>query len=208
MMPLQFSCIFGAFALLLMTYTMIFTAIATDATAATHFSEYAQRFVTAEEPRFMLAQSTVDLRPVALSFLEWLAMALGTALTVLTAFSVRFITGKIGLQNSEFEASLNERLDSFIHKAIDYAYTTAVNEVNKPGSGLAEVKVDNWFMSLALSYVNDSAPGIIKKFGLSPQRIEDMIKARLPAYLAGMPIDGGLPAPPIKHELTGVSADA
>lgn len=179
MKHLQFARVFGAFALLLMTYTMLATAISVDA----------------------IAQTTVDVRPAINSGLEWLAMALTTALTVLVGFGVRFITGKIGLQNSEFEASLNARLDDFIHKAIDYAYTTAVNEVNKLGSGLSEVKIDNWFMALALSYVNDSAPGIIKKFGLTPSRIEDMIKARLPAYLASVPADGGLPAPAIKHEI-------
>ena len=174
MKELQFARIFGAFFLIAAMYSMTAIMISADA----------------------LAQSTVDVRPAVTSLLEWVAMALTTALTVLVGFGVRFVTGKIGLQNSELEASLVTRLDDIIHKGIDYAYTTAVNEVNKPGSGLAEVKIDNWFMALALSYVNDSAPGIIAKFGLTPQRIEDMIKARLPAYMANIPVAGGLPTPP------------
>ena len=142
-----------------------------------------------------IAQTAVDLRPGISAGLEWLAMALTTVLTVLGGFAIRFVSSKIGMANSELEHSLVQRLDEIIHKGIDYAYTTALNEVNKPGSGLAAVKFDNWFMSLAASYVNTSAPGIIKNFGLTQSRIEDMIKARLPAYIANIPVSGGLPSP-------------
>lgn len=138
---------------------------------------------------------TVDMRPVAASALEWVATALGTALTVLAGFAVRFVSSKIGVANTELEASLAARLNDIIHRAIDFAYMTALNEVNKPGSGLAAVKFDNWFMSMAASYVNSSAPEIIKKFGLSQARIEELIIARLPAYAASVPVSGGLATP-------------
>lgn len=146
-----------------------------------------------------IAQMTdgVDLRQTAVAGIEWVGMALGTVLTVLGGFAIRFVSSKIGLANSELEKSLADRLNEIINRGIEYAMTTAINEVNKPGSGLAEVKFDNWFMSLAASYVNTSAPGIIKKFGLTQERIEDMIKARMPAYLANVPIAGGLPTPDV-----------
>lgn len=148
------------------------------------------------QPDIAFAQSTVDVRPALNEFLGWLQSALMVATTTLVAFGIRFVTGKIGLQDSELEASLNARLDEIIHKGIDYAYTTAINEVNKPGSGLEAVKIDNFFLSLVLSYVMDSAPEIIAWFGLTPTRIENMIKARLPAYMGNIPIEGGLPSVP------------
>ena len=143
----------------------------------------------------VLAQTVVDMRPAANAFIEWAAGALLTVLTVLGGFGLRFITAKIGLANSEFERSLNDRLNEIIHRGIDYAYTTAQNEVNKPGSGITEVKFDNWFMAMAATYVVRSAPEIIKKFNLTQERIEQLISARMPAYLANVPIAGGLPSP-------------
>ncbi len=148
------------------------------------------------QPDIAFAQSTVDVRPALNEFLSWLQGILMVASTALIGVGIRFVTGKIGLQGSELEASLNARLDEIIHKGIDYAYTTAINEVNKPGSGLEAVKVDNFFLSLVLSYVVDSAPEIIARFGLTPTRIEDMIKARLPAYMGSIPVEGGLPSVP------------
>ena len=141
------------------------------------------------------AQTGVDMRPLATSALEWLAMALTTVLTVLGGFAIRYVGARTGLSNSEFEKSLNDRLDDIIHKAIDSAHMAALNEVNKPGSGLAEVKFDNFFLSMAASYVNRSAPEIIKYFSLTQQRIQEMITARLPAYVASVPVAGGLPTP-------------
>lgn len=149
-------------------------------------------------PAFAQVASGVDLRPALSAGLEWAAMALTTVLTVLGGFAIRFVSSKTGLANSEFERSLVERLDAIIHRGIDFAYTTAVNEVNKPGSGLADVKFDNWFMSLAASYIVRSAPDIIKRFKLDQTRIEEMIKARMPAYLANVPIEGGLPTPEVE----------
>lgn len=139
------------------------------------------------------AQTTVDMRPAVNSLLEYTAAALTTVLSVLGMFGIRFVAARIGMSNSELEASMMARLDMIIHKGIDYAFIAATNEVNKPGSGLAAVKFDNWFMSLAATYVNRGAPEIIKKFGLSQERIQDMIMARLPAYVAQVPVEGGLP---------------
>lgn len=141
------------------------------------------------------AVNTVDMRPAATAALEWVAMALTTVLTVLGGFAIRFVSSKTGLANSELERSLNDRLNEIINRGIDYAYATALNEVNKPGSGLAAVKFDNWFLSLAASYTNRSAKDIIGYFKLDQTRIEAMIKARMPAYLANVPIEGALPTP-------------
>lgn len=139
------------------------------------------------------AQAVVDVRPAATSVLEWVAGILGTVLTVLGSFGIRFISTRIGMANSELEASLATRLNDIIHRGIDYAYTAALNEVNKPGSGLEAVKFDNWFMSIAASYISRSAPEILKKFGITQERLEDMIMSRLPNYAGTIPIAGGLP---------------
>lgn len=154
---------------------------------------FAWSMLTLTHPAY--AQTVVDMRPAASSMLEFVAATLGTVLTVVGGFAIRFMSAKIGLANSQLEQSMNDRLNEIIHRGIDYAYVTALNEVNKPGSGLSTVKFDNYFMALAASYVNTSAPGIIKGFSITQDRIEDMIRARFPAYFANIPVAGGLALP-------------
>lgn len=134
---------------------------------------------------------TVDVRPLAGSTLEWVATTLAGVLTVLAGFGVRFVSSKIGLANSDLEASLNARLNEIIHRGIDAAYMRALSEVNNPSSGLQAVKVDNIFIGWVFDYVSKAAPGILAKFN-AHDRLRDMILARIPNYmpqLAGHPSD-------------------
>jgi hypothetical protein len=142
----------------------------------------------------LASAQTVDIRPAVSSVLEWIAGALLTVLTVLGSLALRFVSSKIGLANSQLEADLANRLNDIIHRGIDYAYLAALNEVNKPGSGLSSVKVDNYFVSLAVAYINRSAPDILNRFKVSPQRLEEMVMARLGSYMPQLPVQGALPA--------------
>lgn len=142
----------------------------------------------------LASAQTVDVRPAVSSVLEWIAGALLTVLTVLGSLALRFVSSKIGLANSQLEADLANRLNDIIHRGIDYAYLAALNEVNKPGSGLSSVKVDNYFVSLAVAYINRSAPDILNRFKVSPQRLEEMVMARLGSYMPQLPVQGALPA--------------
>jgi hypothetical protein len=144
-----------------------------------------------------IAQTTVDLRPAVNSALEWVATALTTVLTVLGGFAIRYVSSKTGLANSTLEASLAARLDDGIHKAIGFALTAAQNEANKPGSGVAEVKFNNWFLSVAASYLNTGFPEIIATLKLTDDRIRQLIMARLQPYMAALPVDGAVATPPI-----------
>jgi len=135
---------------------------------------------------------TVDLRPQASSALEWVATTLGAVLTLLAGFGVRFVSTKIGLANSELEASLNARLNDIIHRGIDAAYMRGLQEVNDPKSGLEAIKVDNIFVGWVIEYVSKAAPGIIARFNLQA-RIKDMILARLPGYVPQL--TNAVPAP-------------
>ncbi|HVQ43866.1 MAG TPA: hypothetical protein VMT30_02780 [Candidatus Saccharimonadia bacterium] len=141
------------------------------------------------------AQTTVDLRSPATEVVTWIAGALGTALTALSAVGIRFVFAKFGLANSQYEQNLNDRLNDIIHKGIDFALATATAEVQKQGSGLEAVKFDNYFMSVAASYIAPRAADILKKFTISQGRLEEMIWARIPAYAQVVPITGGASTP-------------
>jgi hypothetical protein len=158
--------------------------------------------VAAVTPAFA---QTVDMRGPAVDVLTWVAGALGTALTVLASVAVRFVFAKFGLANSQYEQNLNDRLSDIIYKGIDYAYATAVNEVQKPGSGLAEVKFDNYLMSVAASYIAPRAAGILATFKITQEKLEDMIWARIPSYMQTIPVTGGASTPATVKEVNRVT---
>lgn len=153
-----------------------------------------------------LAQTTVDMRPLADSALEWIAALATTVLTVLGSFGIRYVSSATGLANSQLEASLNARLVDGIHAAIGFALTAAQNEVNKPGSTIAAVSFNNWFLSLAASYVNGHFPEIIAQFSLTDDKIKAMIMARLQPYLAAIPVTGAATQPAIVTAATAAIA--
>lgn len=141
---------------------------------------------------------TVDMRGPAIDVLTVVAGFLGTALTALAGVGVRLVMAKFGLANSQYEQNLNDRLNDIIHKGIDFALATAVNEVQKRGSGLEAVKFDNYFMSVAASYIAPRAAGILTKFKVSQEKLEEMIWARIPAYASigvPVPVTGGASTP-------------
>lgn len=160
--------------------------------------------VTAALAEPVVAQ-TVDMRGPAADVLTWVAGVLGTALTVLASVAVRFVMAKFGLANSQYEQNLNDRLNDIIHKGIDFAMATAMNEVQKPGSGLAAVKFDNYFMSVAASYIAPRAAGILAKFNVSQEKLEEMIWARIPAYMNIVPVTGGAATPATVKEVNRVT---
>lgn len=144
---------------------------------------------------------TVDLRQPAVDVLTWLAGVLVTVLTVLASVGIRFVLAKFGLAKSQYEQNLNDRLNDIIHKGIDYALANAINEVNKPGAGLAAVKFDNYFISLVASYVAPRAPEILARFKVTQEKLEDMIWARILPYTNTVPISGGASTPASVREV-------
>lgn len=148
---------------------------------------------------------TVDLRSPAVEVLTWLATLLTTVLIAVATIATRFLFAKFGLTNSQFEQNLNDRLNDIIHKGMDFALANAVNEVQKPGSGLEAVKFDNYFISMAASYVAERAPGILQRFTVSQQKLEEMIWARIPAYMQTVPITGGASKPETARAVEAVT---
>lgn len=145
---------------------------------------------------------TVDMRGPATDVLTVIAGLLGTALTALASVAVRLVFAKFGLANSQYEQNLADRLNDIIHKGIDFALATALNEVQKRGSGLEAVKFDNYFMSVAASYIAPRAAEILTKFKVSQEKLEEMIWARIPAYVNAVPITGGAATPATVKEVS------
>jgi hypothetical protein len=150
------------------------------------------------------AFAQTDLRPVANQLIDWLSVVLLTGGGVVIAFALRWLASKTKMQDNEFEALLAARLNDILHRAIEHAIVAAKNEVNKPGSGLEAVKFDNLLVGIAVNYALKSMPDIIEYFGLTSERIKEMIMARLGGFLDQVPADGGASAP---ETVDGIVAD-
>lgn len=151
---------------------------------------------------------TVDLRSPATEVLTYLGGLLAAMLSALAGVAIKLVMSKIGMQNSALEQNMADRLNDIIYKGIDFAMMTARNEVAKKGSGLEAVKFDNYFMSIAASYIAERAPDILKKFTVTQQKLEEMIWARMPAYIGVVPVTGGAKTPETVRQVNAVTGGA
>jgi 2-phospho-L-lactate guanylyltransferase (CobY/MobA/RfbA family) len=137
-----------------------------------------------------LAQS--DLTPIANQLIDWLSIALMAGGSFVIVSLVRWLAAKTRMQDNEFEALLANRLNDILHRAIEHAVVVAKNEVAKPGSGLKEVKLDNFFLNVALNFAISRMPEIIDYFKLDEESIRQMILARMESFLNVAPAEGAL----------------
>jgi hypothetical protein len=161
-------------------------------------------FIFAAGP--VLAQ-TIDVRPVASTFLETALTALATVFTVVGGIGIRVALSYAGLANSQLERQLNERLDYIVHQGYQLAITAAQNEVQKPGSSLGAVKLDNWILKYVADYAMKMAPGIINRFfKLDRTKLEEFVLARASTHfnisVQGEALSGGLASTQLAKEAT------
>lgn len=140
--------------------------------------------------------AVVDMRPAALSLIEIFGAAALAVANVAGVIFTRWMAAKTGLERSRLEAEYNTRLGDIIHRGIEYTITTMKNEAAKPDSPITQVKFDNQFLGLVASYVAQGAPELIRHFRVSEGRLLELIVARLPAYFADVPVQGGASATP------------
>lgn len=106
----------------------------------------------------------IDLTPI----LEIVLTLLGALLTWV-AYAVRsYIQNKIGL---ELNVLNNKNVDDAIDRGLAYARAQLSDHTT--------IDVRNDLVALALGYVVQGVPRAIETFGLSEQRLEEMILARL-----------------------------
>ena len=118
-----------------------------------------------------------SVTPVANQVIDWLSVALMAGGGVLIAAVLRWLSSKTKLQDNEFEAHLASRLNDILHRAIEHAVVVAKNEVNKPGSSLKDVKLDNFFLNVALNFAIARMPEITSHFKLDEESHRDSNQA-------------------------------
>lgn len=116
---------------------------------------------------------SVDLTPLV----ELLASLLMAGLMAVVTFMVKYLKRRIGLADGEMDAQVRAYLETAIHNGLRYAIGKAVpNTVTVDGRN-AEIIAD------AANYVTKAVPDALSRFDLTPDRLEQMLSARLTTHL-------------------------
>ncbi|MEJ2124314.1 MAG: hypothetical protein P8Y47_05745 [Alphaproteobacteria bacterium] len=147
---------------------------------------------------FALAQSAsapatggVDFSPLALQVIALVGFALTAIVGVLARSAVRWLASKARINDSEAERLLADRVSDILAKSVDYAESWAKAQVADPNSPMRHVQIDNFFVEQAVRYALNSMPDLIKQFGITEARLEDMVRARLAPLMGDPEADSG-----------------
>lgn len=142
------------------------------------FAAIAVIFLIEASPAFAL-----DLSPLAVQAIDIVQLAAVTLGGVLVTFAVRWLSAATGVNNAQLEALLVSQANTILHRAIGFAHAAALAKINDPNNPMKHVEFDNVFIQMAANYAMRSMPDIIRKLGLTEERIRQLIIARLPDYI-------------------------
>lgn len=121
------------------------------------------------------AQTTVDLSPIT----ESLISIMGAVLTVVAGwvgwYLKNLIASKVDLSNTQLDEQLQQMFNEAAARSIAYAETVVKGTVPK------NIDVKNEFVKVAADYLVKFWPDLVKKVGLTPEKVKDTILARLPS---------------------------
>lgn len=130
-----------------------------------------------------IAKEGVDLSPLANNIIAAAVAVLTVAAGVVSKFAVGFLASKTKLTDTAFEKLMADRVNDILLRAIDHGQMKMKELVADPDSPIRDVRVNNMFMRFAVEYAQQSMPDLIAYFKLTPDRIADMVKARLNSFV-------------------------
>lgn len=110
----------------------------------------------------------VDLSPVLQLTIE----LLGAVVLALAGWAVTKFGKKLGLEN---DAKIRQYLDEAIKNGVAFAEQKLKEQAGK----IDEVDVKNAKVAEAANYVIKAVPDAIKHFGVTPEKLADLVTARL-----------------------------
>ncbi len=115
--------------------------------------------------------AVVDATPLVVEALRIGGAVLLAVLTVGAGMAIRWLKARIGVDLQLSESEVRDYLESAIRRGMGYAR----NKIGK-----VEVNTgNNMIIKTAAEYVVDSVPDALRKFEITPDRVETMIRARL-----------------------------
>lgn len=135
----------------------------------------------------------MDLTPIANELISLAAVAIAAAAGFITRYVIRYLSAKVHLTNSQFETEASEKLSMAINYGINYAMAFLKTKIADPESPIRNITFDNVFIDMAAKYVLSSVPDILEHFGITEDRLTDMVLSRLNKTLPIPEVDSGAP---------------
>lgn len=129
-------------------------------------------------PASAAGETMVDFSPLLPGLIEGVLLALGGALVWLGRRGLQLLEDKTNIQLDE---QMKKRVDDAIFYAVDFARA----RVPEASSWPVQVDVRNAMVATASNYALAAVPAALEYFGVTRERLEDMIEARLAIDLNG-----------------------
>lgn len=126
------------------------------------------------------AQEGVNFTPIVDQVLTIAFGVITVVLTVVARYGIKYLSSVTGLNMIMDEVTVSRRVGEIIERAIDVAEAKSKAYAHEHG---VVVKFDTVFMDWAVAAAVQMMPGYIERFNLDRARLEDMILARLNAYV-------------------------
>lgn len=129
----------------------------------------------------------IDLAPHLVWLMGFLKPSLEAVLTFVVTVGVVWIGKKVlSFLHIKSEKIDNDRLQEFIGRGIAFA-------LSRLGETLSNRKLEfttkNETIALGSEYVAAGAQGILKRFGVTPERLAELVEAKLGELQAAAPVD-------------------
>lgn len=119
----------------------------------------------------------IDFKPILNELMLALAAALSAGALYLLKLARDWFKAKTGV---ELQVS-DEQIRRVLDRAIKYGIALAVEKWGKD----ANIRVSNAQVAQIANYVIAAVPDALAQFGITPERLQDMIRARLTAWSDG-----------------------
>lgn len=129
-------------------------------------------------PAAAAGETVVDFSPLLPGLIEGVLLALGGALVWLARRGLQLLEDRTNIQLDE---QMKKRVDDAIFYAVDFARA----RVPEASSWPVQVDVRNALVATAANYALAAVPAALDYFGVTRERLSDMIEARLAIDLNG-----------------------
>ena len=141
----------------------------------------------AQEASVAPVNNVIDFTPIINELSLALASVVGAGLLYLLKLARDWFKARTGVELQISDEQVRQVLD----KAIQYGIALVVGRLGDR----AQLHVSNAQVAQIANYVIAAVPGALANFGITPERLQDMIRARLIAWTDGkMSSEGALPA--------------
>jgi hypothetical protein len=121
--------------------------------------------------------NVIDFTPIISELSLALASVIGAGLLYLLKLARDWFKARTGVELQISDEQVRQVLD----KAIQYGIALAVGRLGNR----AQLSVSNAQVAQIANYVIAAVPGALANFGITPERLQDMIRARLIAWTDG-----------------------